>query len=351
MTQPTSHADRQAIRKVDGILPFQPHRLVRGGWMQTVSIKFLRPELSLETRPDADLISIPDDHTPPDELSGIYFPTQSAAEPKPLVVLLHGMGGNALSGYMRSAAEAFNREGYDALLWNHRGAGRSGRSCRHLHHPGYTDDIHRLTDYLHEEQSAWVEQGMVCVAFSLGANVLLKYLAETRDKSAFSAGISVSAPIDMNLTSNNLRTGQNRVFDRYLLARQKEELLRENAELTDTERKVVAACESVWDLDDRFTAVRFEYAGAEDFYADNSAINSMDRIAVPTLCLHADDDPVVDADVFAGVNWTGNKSLYPALSESGGHSGFFDSTGKRWHEQAAVAFLKRFDNAGDSSVD
>ncbi len=315
--------------------------------MQTVSIKWLRPGLSLDSRPDAETISVPDDHTPPDKLSGFFFPAPSEREPgpephKPLVVVFHGMGGNALSRYMRSMAERLNHAGYDTLLWNHRGAGRSAEQCQHVHHPGFTEDIRRLVQWLREERSDWTRGGMAGVAFSLGANLLLKYLAETKDEAGFDVGVSISAPIDMEITSRNLRSGMNRLFDRYLLKKQKSELLRDSADLSDAERRVVQKTSSVWELDDQFTAKRLGYDSAVEFYRDNSAIHTLDQITKPTLCLHAADDPVVDPDVFDGVDWDANRKLCPAMACSGGHTGFLDRDGHRWHERAAITALKRW---------
>ncbi len=332
-----------AIRKLDSLPPFDPHPVVRGGWLQTVSIKMLRPDFSLESCPNAVTISVPDDHTPPDKLSGFYFPADDAGKKsKPLVLVFHGMGGNALSGYMRSMAERLHDAGHPVLLWNHRGAGRSAESCKYFHHPGFTEDIRRLVDYLRDERSEWIANGIFGVAFSLGANLLLKYLAETGEESALDVGVSISAPIDMEVTSRNLRTGSNRLFDRYLLRKQKTELLRDSAELSADERQVVADAASVWELDDKFTAKRLGYDGAVEFYRDNSAIHTIGQIAKPTLLLHAEDDPVVDSDVFDGVDWGVNEHLFPAMAVSGGHTGFYSRDGQRWHEHAAVAFLKRF---------
>lgn len=136
----------------------------------------------------------------------------------------------------------------------------------------------------------------------------------------------------------------NQVFDRYLLAKQQEEVLRDSAELTDDEKQVVANVESVWELDDRFTAVRLGYSGAEEFYQKTSAIHTIEQITTPTLLLHAEDDPVVDAAVFNGIDWDSNPNLFPAMVSSGGHTGFLDANGKRWHEQAAVAFFDAMAN-------
>lgn len=113
------------------------------------------------------------------------------------------MGGKALSPYMRSMAGHLNGCGFDVLLWNHRGAGRSAETCSYLHHPGFTDDVRRLLSYLYDERRRWTQNGLACVAFSLGANLLLKYLAEDKQHSKFDLAVSISAPLDMAITSRN----------------------------------------------------------------------------------------------------------------------------------------------------
>lgn len=332
----------QAITKFDFLEPFEPHRFARGGHLQTVSVKLIRPELDIDTRPDAVAFDVPDDGTPPDTLSGYYFPADKSRDDdddKPLVIVLHGMGGHALSGYMRSAAERLTQGGYPVVLWNNRGAGGSARNCRRLHHPGYTDDLRHLFRYLSDQRSDWCRGGLMSMAFSLGANLLLRYLGETGEESDLRAAASVSAPIDMEVTSQNLRTGSNRLFDRYLLKKQRDELLRENADIDDQERETIRNVRSVWELDDQFTAKRFGLSGASEYYAKNSAAGVLEQIRTPTLLMHAKDDPVVDDDVFDDHPWREGGPLYPAMVQSGGHTGFYAKDGSRWHETATVNFF------------
>ncbi|QDV47463.1 putative hydrolase [Stieleria neptunia] len=334
---PQSH--NQAVNHFDWLDRFEPHPLWRGGWLQTASIKTLRPKIDVSSHPGCVAFDVPDDQTPPDTLSGYYLPPEDDSQGKPTVIVFHGMGGHAKSGYMRSMAECLLKDGFPVILWNNRGAGGSARTCQRFHHPGYTEDCKRLIHHLHENHPSWTEHGLNAVAFSLGANLLLKYLAETCNDSAFSTAVSVSAPIDMKITSQNLRRGWNRVFDRYLLKRQKQELLRPNAELNEEEREAIKNASSVWELDDKFTSRRLGYDGAEAFYRDNSAIDVLDQICTPTLLFHAADDPVVDEDVFTKRDWNPEGPLFAAFAHSGGHTGFIDREGRRWHERNAVRFF------------
>ena len=335
-----SDLPREGIERFDSIEPFQPHPLCPSGFMQTVSVKWNRPDLDPENDLRCTAFDVEDDQTPPDVMSGFYLQPELDVEPeRPLVLVLHGMGGHALSGYMRSIAERLLSAGYPVLLWNNRGAGGSARRCKRLHHPGYTDDLRRLIDWLTDHQPRWIRRGLYSVAFSLGANLLLKYLGETGSDSRIAAAVSVSAPLDMETTSQQLRTGINRVFDKYLLKKQRDELLRDNADIDDEERNVIRSVRSVWELDDQFTGPRLGYDGAKEFYRENSAIETLDGVGVPTLVIHADDDPVVDPDVLSDRQWADGGPLFPAMTPRGGHTGFYAADGSRWHKNTAVRFF------------
>lgn len=329
---------REAIDRFGWLEPFDPHPLWPGGFLQTVSVKTLRPDLDVDTHPAAVGFDVVGDGTPPDVLSGYHFPTLEETD-RPLVVVLHGMGGHARSGYMRSMAATLLGAGYPVVLWNNRGAGGSGRHCRKYHHPGYTEDLRLLVDHLRRERPLWCRGGLAAVAFSLGANLLLKYLGESGDRSAFRAAASVSAPIDMEVVSRNLRHGKNQLFDRYLLKKQRDELLRDGVDLDDDERERIRTASSVWALDDTFTGPTLGYDGAAAYYADNSAASVIEDIRTPTLIFHAADDPVVDPSVLTDRDWPDGGPLYPALTDSGGHTGYLHRDGTRWHETATRNFF------------
>jgi len=329
-----------AVATLDCLSPFTPSRWWPGGWLQTISLKAMRPELDVDAWPGSESIKITDDGNPPDTLTGYFLPPNSASAGKPIVIVFHGMGGHARSRYTRSLAVKLLAEDYPVVLWNNRGAGSSRDTCTRFHHPGKTDDIQRLVTFLRDEKPEWSEHGLHMAAFSLGGNPMLKYLAEQGERCPITAAVSVSAPLDMEITSRNLRQGVNRLFDKYLLKRQCDELLRPNAKLSDAERAAINSARSVWELDDQFTAKRFDLEGAAAYYRKNSACYSLDDIRTPTLLIHATDDPVVDTEVFSQRDWTDEGPLFAALAESGGHTGFVNRSGGRWHEECAVRFFQ-----------
>lgn len=144
--------DRAAIQRFDWLEEFRPHPLWRGGVLQTLSIKLASSGFDPLAWPGRRTFDIEDDSTPPDTLSGIWLPSDHAS-PKRTVVVFHGMGGHATSGYMCGMAKALLTADHGVVLWNNRGAGHSAASCRRLHHPGYTDDVRRLVRHLREKES------------------------------------------------------------------------------------------------------------------------------------------------------------------------------------------------------
>ena len=335
--------------RLDWLPLFDPHPLYRGGVIQTLSIKTVRADFSLDDWPGCREIEVEGTEQPPDTLGGYWLPASGDRRRGMTVLVMHGMGGDAGSNYMLSAAGALLRSGHDVLLWNHRGAGKTGSTCRKLHHPGATDDVQLILNHLAAGQIG-DQQPVAAMAFSLGASLLLRYLAEDRDDNPLTAAVAVSPPLDLAITSRSLHEWRNRPFERYLLHQKRNELLREAADLTERERQTLRGVRTIWDLDDQVSAPHLGYDGAEAFYAEVSAIERMDQIRTPTLMIHALDDPVVDPQVFEGRDWQSGNELFPVMLPTGGHTGFIQSDGTRWHEAAAVAMFERAGGQGNQRV-
>lgn len=114
-------------------------------------------------------------------------------------------------------------------------AGVEADICSRFHQPGLTGGVDRLTRRLVPERSRWSESGLACIAFSQNLNLMLKHLTETGVESPFDIGVSVSAPIDTDITSKKLQTGSNRLFGKYLLHNQRSELLGDNENLSQAQ--------------------------------------------------------------------------------------------------------------------
>ncbi len=257
---------------------------------------------------------------------------------QPLVVLIHGLTGCEDSAYIRASAAHLLGFGYPVLRLNLRGAGPSRALCRLHYHAGKSED---LLDALLGLDPALLDPGIVAVGYSLGGNMLLKYLVEEGEAGPVRAAVAVSAPIDLAASAMRLMVRRNALYQRYLLSDMKAEALGGAAEVSTRERAAIGGARSILEYDDRFTAPRNGFAGADDYYARCAAARGLDAIRVPTLLIHALDDPWIPGDAYSARNWEANGRLVPLLSDGGGHLGFHGRCGPAaWHDRAIGAFLE-----------
>jgi predicted alpha/beta-fold hydrolase len=255
---------------------------------------------------------------------------------RPLIVLVHGLCGCERSTYMLRTATHLVGEGYSTLRLNLRGAGPTRPLCRFQYHAGRSQDLRDALAALPHEAA---RHGVVLIGYSLGGSLVLKLMGEGAPPMV-RAAVSVSAPIDLAATSHRMRAPRNGAYHRYILRSMKLEALAPGAELSPEERRVIETARSVYEVDDRFTARRDGHAGAEPYYAANSAQRFLPMIDRPTVVLYALDDPWIPAAAYQMVDWAANRALRPLLPQYGGHIGFH-GTGDAvpWHDRIIGRFL------------
>ncbi len=255
-------------------------------------------------------------------VAALHLPEETKG--RPLVLLIHGISGSETSCYIVLAAAFFLARGYPVLRINQRGAGPSRRLCRQQYHAGRTEDLAQLIDRL---DPSLTRNGLLPIGFSLGGNLLLKYLGEDGGNGPVRRAATVSAPIDLAHSCRSLMRWRNVFYHRYILTHLKRNCTAQGAELSEGERKAILGAGSLWQLDETFTAPRHGYASADDFYGANSSQSFLGGIRAPTLLIHAQDDPFVPAEPYLRRKWSNEPQLSPLLPKSGGHLGFHDLTG------------------------
>jgi hypothetical protein len=266
-------------------------------------------------------------------------PREAAGGRRPLAVLLHGLSGCEESSYMLASAEHLLGRGYPVLRLNLRGAGASRPLCRRQYHAGSSADLRAALAAL---DPALTRGGLALVGYSLGGNLLLKFLAESGNALPLAAAAAVSAPIDLLAASRRIRAPRNRPYQRYLLRRIQRESLASGAQLCEAEVRAIRGARTIYEFDDRFVAPRNGYAGAEEYYRENSALGFLAGIRIPTLVIHAADDPWIPRDAYASYPWHRNPRLVTLFSRWGGHVGFH-GRGSRvpWHDRCIASFFER----------
>ncbi len=323
--------------QIENLTPadFNPALPWWGGDLQTIRNYALNLRHALPSQA-AERIVVPLADGSGDRLVGALHRPEQASD-RPLVALIHGIAGSENSCYMTVATAFFLMRGYLVLLVNQRGAGPSRPFCTRQYHAGSTVDFARLLEGLAPELT---RHGVLPIGFSLGGNMLLKFLGTHGRHSPVRRAATVSAPLDLAASCRSLLRWRNFGYHRYILAHIRRNCTAHGADLTEHERKAILGARSLWQFDDGFTAPRNGYPDAEAFYAENSSGRFLDRIRLPALVIHAKDDPFVPATPYLTRRWSANPRLAALLPDSGGHLGFHDPLGV-WHLRQIATFFEQ----------
>ncbi len=268
-------------------------------------------------------------------LASLHRPAEDLG--RALVVLIHGLTGSEDSAYIRASALHFLDQGYPVLRLNLRGAGPSKGLCRSRYHAGRSDDLRQV---LGQMDGRLAGRGLLLVGYSLGGNLLLKYLGEAGRRAIVRGAVSISAPIDLDAARRSIMRPRNRLYHRHIVSGLK--LESESLGLTAAQRRTLAAVETVFDFDDRILAPLMGFADALDYYRRSMALPLLPEIRVPTLVIHARNDPWIPFRSYRDFDWASNPRLIPLLPATGGHVGFH-GRGSRvpWHDRCMALFFGR----------
>lgn len=239
----------------------------------------------------------------------------------PIVVLLHGLGGSLESHYAKGMLKTIAAQGWRGVFMHFRGASdRPNRLPRH-HHSGDTEDVQTLVEILKQREP---NTPVAAIGFSVGGNVLLKWLGETGANNPLVAAVAVSVPFELLKAANHINSGMTRFYQWYILRdvrdsiERKLKVMKLPIEIASEDLQTI---KSFWDFDDQVTAPLHGFADVYDYYTKASSRQFLKRVEVPTLVIHSTDDPFMSKDVLVSANELSAK-LILELSEGGGHVGF-----------------------------
>ncbi len=317
-------ADDAAATTRSGIRPsdFRP-----APWLHNRHLQTIWPSLPLPGIPRPklvrDTLELPDgDVTAIDWLSDLPQTDQSS----PLLIVLHGLESSAKSTYARQLLHAAGRHGWRAAVLHFRDCGDYCNRLPRRYHAGETQDLRYLLGKLRRDGHSGP---LLAAGFSLGGNVLLKYLGESGDETPLLAGVAVSVPLNLHVASVALSRGFSKLYQQYLLRRMKKSIRRKFNRFTaafDWERALSAR--TFAEFDDAVTAPLHGFLNKDDYYDRCSSARYLDRITRPTLIVNALDDPFMTPDVVPDEGIVSD-AVTLELSEAGGHVGFIEG-GAPW---------------------
>lgn len=315
--------------------PFRPAPWLPGPHLQTLGGRLLRrldrmpPRKERLELPDGDFIDLHE------------FPTD-LPEDAPTVLVLHGLEGSSRANYVSSTAHYLNSLGLRAVRFNFRACSGEMNRLPRSYHAGDTDDLDFVVRHLREREP---DRPLAVIGFSLGGNILLKYLGERGGDAArdICAAVAISVPFDLRRGTHRLEAGgMSRFYTLYFVRKLRRKAVAKRALLVkqyDVDAAIRAR--TVRAFDEALTARLHGFRDAWDYYESSSCVGYLDDVRVPTLVLHSLDDPFLPTDAVPVEALRNNPCLIEGITPEGGHVGFVEGTPWNpvfWADREAARF-------------
>lgn len=261
----------------------------------------------------------------------------------PLVLVMHGFEGSIESHYAKGILRKIDEAGWRGVFVHFRGCSGEPNRLPRSYHSGETHDFDLIVNVLLEREQ---NKNFAAIGYSLGGNVLLKWLGETGHQNPLKAAIAISVPFELHKAADRIQRGFSRLYQWYFMKCIRERLHHKFKYVpAPIDPSLLSEVHTMRDFDDKYTAPLHGFSGVEEYYSTASSRQYLRTIQVPTLILHAKDDPFMTEDVIPTEE---EISSYVNLevTDTGGHVGFV--TGRYpwrptyWLEERVPLFLKEF---------
>ena len=259
------------------------------------------------------------------------------------VVIWHGMEGSTNSIYMIATADKAFRAGFNVVRVNYRNCGGTEHLTPTLYHGGLTEDLRVVVKQLIENDGL---NRIFLLGFSLGGNMVLKLAGEYGEKvpAEIVAACVVSPSVDLKASSELILSRRNWLYHKQFVHSMKNRIrLKQKLfpELYDLSR--LPSIRTLREFDDAFTSVANGFRDCEDYYYRASSIRVVANIRIPTLIIHAKDDPFIPFEPLRHADFSENPYILLVATDRGGHVAFISSKTNEdrfWAENRAVEFFE-----------
>lgn len=309
---------------------YSPPWLFKNGHFSTIYSAKLRPNPILEQ--ERERFSLED---------GDFLDIDwSISKPKntKLALVLHGLEGNAQRTYIKGIGKLLVENGWDIAAVNFRGCSGSMNLVYPSYHSGKTDDLDFVIASIIEKDQY---QDISLIGFSLGANMLLKYLGERNQVPApIKRGVAISVPVSLRGSLDSLMNLENWLYSTnflmHLKKKYREKMVQFPNKMNESDLKAI---KTLKDFDDIYTSKAHGFKDAYDYYEKCSSLQFLPAIQLPVLLLNAKNDSFLNTDCYPIDLAMKSKNVYLEMPEYGGHVGFHQSNKEYYSERRTLQFL------------
>lgn len=309
---------------------FEPSILFRNGHFSTIYSARFRPSPTLVQErerlelADGDFLDI--------DWSFATKPSRKVA------ILLHGLEGNAQRTYIKGQAKVLNGSGWNVAAVNFRGCSGETNILYQSYNAGKTDDLEAVINVILDKDKY---NEIALVGFSLGGNLILKYLGERNSfPKEITKAVSISTPLSLKGSLESLSEFENWVYRNSFL---KDLRKKYQSKLAEFPEKIPASnhkkITSLLEFDNIYTAPAHGFKDAFDYYEKNSSLQFLPNIKIPVYILNAENDSFLSSDCYPIELAKKMPNIHLEIPKYGGHVGFHKTNKLYYSETRSLEFL------------
>lgn len=276
------------------------------------------------------------------------FPCLPSVDSIPLLIIIHGLAGGSFEPYILDLLSSLTRQTSGNSLRNWKACVLISRGCsghkptsKLFYSPASTYDLRQFITWL---SRTFPNRPLYAIGFSLGANILTKYLGEQGTLCPLRAAISISNPFDL-YTGNILlrRSLIGRVYLRALGSSLKTLFLKHVSQFSlnkDINIDEVHKARYLHEFDKAVQLQMWGYSSVGSYYRGTSSVDSLLDIRIPYFAICSEDDPIAVIDAVPKEDFQASEYAVLCTTERGGHLGWFELGGQRWIVRVITTFLQ-----------
>jgi predicted alpha/beta-fold hydrolase len=326
---------------------FRPRRFLTNGHLQTIAGNYLARVNALPA-PEDQLVEVSPataNQIASQVLCHCHWQPEQVRAERPTAIIVHGLEGSSDSQYVIGNSNKLWRAGCNIVRMNMRNCGGTEALSSTLYHSGLSNDVFVVMNFF---VARYGLRSMSLIGYSMGGNLVLKLAGElgTSAPAVLRSVIGVSPAVDLDASADALHLPVNRLYELKFLHNLLNRFRRKAMLFPRAyDRNRAAGIRSLREFDDRITALYSGFTSAQDYYDRAAAARVVDRIAVPTLVLHAVDDPFVRLTSESRDKLNANPTITLLESQCGGHCAFLAQPDEAngydgyWAEHTLLRFL------------
>lgn len=334
-------AEQHLLQEVKLLLrEYWPHPVLEfSGYTSTIWSGFWAVLPTTVSSDNVELLTLQDGGT----VSLHWSEAASGCIKERIALVLPGLNNDSRTAFVQSSMRHLQDAGIHAVALNYRGTGGLDLTSRKL---GGLDSWHDLREVIDHLKKANPAAQLFAVGFSMGSAMLLKYLGEAGQSTPLKAAVAMAAPVDLPAVTASLHSNLKKRLMGFAMAQGVKMFVLHGVLRSPyghlVNKRTVFLATTMGEIDEATICPMNGYKNPKEYYDSNDPRTTLSRIAVPTLVVNAEDDPVVSISTVPREEMRQNPRIYLAITRRGGHIGWGSGGlgSASWTDNMAVDFMQ-----------